>query len=70
MNTFNRNTPCPKCGNQWAGIRYIETQQVIRRLCGCCSYSWNEAPLDSAQAYIQIAQQQVSMSHNIVGEES
>lgn len=53
MNVYDPVGKCPKCGGRMISTHYEKDcrskhqEEVIRRKCERCGYSWAESPLDT-----------------------
>lgn len=50
MKTFSPDRGCPKCGNICVETKYDPTLDQMGRRCDGCGHTWQELPLDRADA--------------------
>lgn len=53
MERYDPKSKCPKCGHDYVLSNYNpnfgSTQDVVKRTCKKCGYSWEQLPLDSKE---------------------
>ena len=52
MEKYDEDAVCPKCGESMVETKFIrqfgvDLDDLIKRTCDRCEYSWNESPLDA-----------------------
>ena len=45
---FNAKSKCPKCGSGSGYTRFVESKNLMNRVCMDCTAHWWETPLDRA----------------------